>query len=175
MRSDGFVVVIEGIDKSGKSSLAAAVRGLTGWPVMKFGPPKNAGGASLEYFKALVDNPGPFIADRFHLGESVYGPLYRGTERMHPVSAAAIEGILLGRGALLVLMEDSPDRVAERFTSLGEDFSKVADVSTILADFDREWRESRLAKIRATWGSELLPYTVLAVVEAMRAAREATG
>jgi hypothetical protein len=62
-----------------------------------------------------------------------------------------IEERLLDRGCLLVLMEDEPKAIIERFRALDENFAKEVDVRDIVAKFDLEWRRSRLAKIRAHW------------------------
>jgi hypothetical protein len=164
---NGFVIVIEGIDKSGKTSLAAALSSMLGWPVVKCVQP-GPGGAVREYMAKLRDNPGPFIADRFHLGESVYGPLYRRTPRLSNFEVESIENLLGDRGALLVLMEDRPDRIVERFKKLDENFARAVDVEPIVREFEHQWRRSRLAKIRATWDAAL-PGVVSDVVRRMTA------
>lgn len=162
-----FVIVIEGCDKCGKTSLAKRLRDRFDWPIVKCSQPK-PGGAVAEYMSAIANQPGPFIADRFHLGESVYGPIYRGTPRLDGLDCRAIEDQLIDRGSLLVLMEDRPDRIAERFKRLGESFARASDITRILVDFELEWRRSRLAKIRATW-DDGLPDVVAAVAMYMGA------
>lgn len=166
---NGFVIVIEGCDKTGKTSLATALSSMLGWPVVKCVQP-GPGGAVKEYLSKLSDNRGPFIADRFHLGESVYGPIYRDTPPIRQPYLDIIESVLLSRGSLLVLMEDRVDRIVERFKRLDESFAKIRDVLLIARNFDLEWRRSRLAKIRATW-DEALPGVVSDVVWRMNALR----
>lgn len=148
---DRFVVVVEGCDKTGKSSLASALHGALGWPVWKFGQPE--GDPAMEYVRALSREPGPFVADRFHLGESVYGPIYRGTPPLPKHVNEAIEEMLLDRGALLVLMVDDPDSIARRFKSEGEGFAKVEHVGAIVEQFDRLWLRSRLPRVKLHWCS----------------------
>lgn len=142
------MIIVEGPDKCGKTSLAQALSFALGWPALHFSQPK--GDAIGEYRAALEDNPRPFIADRFHLGEFVYGPLYRATvpdaERMR-----RLEDDLISRGALLVLMYDSPTAVVERFQAHGESFARIDHVPRLLSDFEDAYRGSRLAKLRARW------------------------
>jgi hypothetical protein len=160
---DTFVVVIEGVDKTGKSSLARGLHAALGWPVEKFGPPR--GDAAREYLAALRQ-AGPFIADRFHLGESVYGPIYRGTQPMHPWSVRQIEEALMRRGALLVLMTDDPADISRRFNALGEDFAKVEHVAELVRRFDELWERSVLPRVRLRWTDRTVQL-VLDVVDGM--------
>ena len=163
--SDRFVIVIEGVDKTGKSSLAAALRETLGWPVVKSSQTTGPDAALQEYLDVLEHQKGHFIADRFHLGESVYGPVYRGTPPMDDAAVRLVEIRLLERGCLLVLMEDYAAAIAGRFKAHGEDFARAADVSDLLLRFDNEWRRSRLAKIRARWDELVVPQAVLGVVQ----------
>jgi len=170
--SDRFAVVIEGCDKTGKSSLAAALRDALGWPVVRSSQTTGPDAALQEYLDVLEHQKGHFIADRFHLGESVYGPIYRGTPRLDPSAVWLIEERLLDRGCLLVLMEDDPEALVSRFRELDEGFAWEGDVPDLLARFDVEWRRSRLAKVRAHWrpngvGERTIHHTIVDLVTAM--------
>lgn len=169
--SDGFVIVVEGCDKTGKTSLSRELESATGWSVVKTSQPKTPGpdAATMEYLETLATHRGPFIADRFHVGESVYGPIYRKTLPIGPTNLRLIEDKLLDRGCLLVLMEDDPDAIIKRFRKHNEDFAKEQDVRDIVQKYVVEWRRSHLAKIRASWTAALLVRTVVDVALAMGA------
>jgi hypothetical protein len=174
--SDQFVVVVEGCDKTGKTSLVAALHEALGWPMVKSSQTTGPDAALQEYLDVLDHEKGHFIADRFHVGESVYGPIYRGTLPLDHTAMRLVEERLLDRGCLLVLMEDDPEAVIARFKALKEDFAREQDVRDIIAKFDVEWRRSRLAKIRARWDPFIPPPhgvtgTVVDVVYAMGAKR----
>jgi len=163
-----FVVVIEGCDKTGKSTLAGLLAKDLGWPVVKMNQPRTPGPhvAAQECLDVLGAQKGPFIADRFHLGESVYGPIYRGTLPMDHVDMRLIETRLQARGCLLVLMTDSVKMIIARFKALKEDFAKEGDVRDIVEKYQVEWERSRLAKIRARLSSTDLARTVVSLVRA---------
>lgn len=167
--SEKFVIVVEGVDKTGKTSLANGLSEILGWPIKKFSQPKPGKSAAAEYMDAVgpCGVPGPFIADRFHLGESVYGPIYRKTEPMHVHDHRMIERALVERGCLLVLMTDSPDVIVQRFLDLGEDFAKAEHVEEIVKRFDELWLESRLPRVRFRWADDL-PDIVAMIVREMR-------
>lgn len=151
----GFVLIIEGCDKTGKSSLAKAVGEMLKWPVLKFGQP-GPRGALVEYQGALLDHEGPFVADRFHLGESVYGPIYRHTLGINQFDVRALEHQIDERGGgLLVLMEDQPDKIAARFREWDESFAKDGDIVKICDGFERQFSMARMPKIRLTWHPQL--------------------
>jgi hypothetical protein len=150
MNLDRFAIIIEGTDKCGKTSLATQLSAMLGWPIVKCSQPGPMG-AVHEYLTTLRATAGPFIADRFHLGESVYGPLYRGGFGINQFDFREIEGHLMNRGSLLVLMEDDPEPIVARFKRLNEDFARADDIPKLLDGFDREFYRSRLPKLRFRW------------------------
>lgn len=143
------MIIIEGCDKCGKTTLAEELRTRLSWPVVKFSQP--AGDAYAEYHTALDTHLKPFIADRFHLGEAIYGPLYRMTPRPTIDAINRLEDRLIARDALLVLLWDDPDRIIARFAEAGETFARVNDVDEIMWGFRVAWVESRCAKLAAVW------------------------
>lgn len=145
-----MIIVVEGCDKTGKTSLCAELSRCTGVPVKKFGPPSDR--VLGEYFEA-VDSGHDFVADRFHLGELVYAPIYRGYVP-DPALVERLEDRLVARGALLVLMEDDVPAVVGRFRALREDFAREGDVVSILCNFAAAYERSRLAKVRLRWSAD---------------------
>ena len=146
------MIIIEGCDKCGKSSIAAALHARIGWPVVKFNQPTTPDPCD-EYLAALEANPDPFIADRFHLGEFVYGPLYRHT-RPSRRKMRLIEDQLIARRALLVLMWDYEEDVVTRFKLLEEKFAKLVDAPVILGEFHEAWLRSRASKVPLRWSAD---------------------
>lgn len=160
------IIILEGCDKTGKTSMATALSEVLTWPVVKHGPPK--GGYPLdEYYQTLTDHPEPFIADRYHVGESVYGPLYRGGRRLNQLDLRAFEAVLSTRNALLVLMEDDAQAIVERFRKLNEAFARADDIPSILSRYRLEFGRSKLQKVALRY-SPLLPYTVAALAGSIR-------
>lgn len=145
-KSTGFVVVVEGCDRTGKTTFCEYLSRFLHWPIVKFSQP--VGDAITEYTQALAQHPESFIADRLHLGESVYGPIYRGTKPIDRSTFEAFEGDLAKRGALVVLMTDTPERIRARFVSCGEDFAKGDHVAEIVDRFNDEFARSALPKLR---------------------------
>jgi thymidylate synthase len=143
----GDIIILEGCDKTGKSTLAHALGEKLGWRVVASGPPTTNWPAA-EYADVLTD-PEPLILDRFHLGELVYGPLYR-QSNTSPLQLGLVETLLNARGAFLVLLEDTVAAIQRRFHTEHETFALAADIPAILAKFRQVYEWSMVAKIRAT-------------------------
>jgi hypothetical protein len=115
------LVVIEGVDKTGKSTLAERVRGeLTkdGRPcnVIHFGPPK--AGAVEEYLGPLLEyepSKQHIVYDRAHLGEAVWPKYFDRETKMSPSERALIELFMLACGAVTVLCVREPLSLLQAF------------------------------------------------------------
>lgn len=109
-----MILLIEGINCTGKSSLAAAVSEATGLPILKFNVPPEAAYAHfrdglIARFKA---NP-HFIIDRCHLSNAAYQGMLGGGV-MNASEYLRIDNLLREMGAWLFLMVDEPALIAER-------------------------------------------------------------
>lgn len=129
----GDIIILEGCDKTGKTTLARALARMLGWPVVAFKQPKTTPPVD-EYFRAALQ-PGRFIFDRFHLGQLVYGPVYRG-ERDRRERFRLLELLLRARGAVLVYLRHCVPELIQRFRRDREDFAKEGDVSRLLTLYE---------------------------------------
>jgi thymidylate kinase len=93
-------IVIEGCDKSGKSTLANAISEKFGCKIVHFGKPKKH--PATEYAEYALSNNDNLVLDRFYLGELVYGPLLRGKCGINPLEFATLERILRKKQAILI-------------------------------------------------------------------------
>lgn len=120
-----MLILLEGVDGSGKSTLVddfllqlhdEAVHYRRGplkdhplheylWPLVKY--------------RTLL---GPsVVCDRWHVGELVYGPLYRGASKLTPAMEAYIDAFLASRGALKLWVDTPFETVQIRLKTRGED------------------------------------------------------
>lgn len=152
----GFVVILEGVDKTGKTSTARDLHDILGWPIIKHSQPKPGVDPYVEYNATLGAHQESFIADRFHLGEAVYGPIYRGTPKPSSPVNIAFEQRLMNRGALLILMVDKAEAIIERWRTLKEDFAQEDKVRLMLRSYEDEYAESFLSKLRLTYTGDSL-------------------
>ena len=93
-------IIIEGADKTGKTTLANAIVEKFRCKYVHFGKPKKHPATEYaEYALAINEN---VVLDRFYLGELVYGPLLRGKAGIDDVEFATIERILRKKQAILI-------------------------------------------------------------------------
>lgn len=135
-------IIIEGVDGSGKSTLAEKlVKMYDGTePTLLHKGPIQADTYD-EYVKPLLiteDLIKPHaVADRWHLGELVYGPKYRGESRLTFEQLEWMEMFLESRGAVRLYMATPEDTVIERLSQRGDDMVKVDDVHDLLVKYER--------------------------------------
>jgi thymidylate kinase len=117
-----LLVICEGTDGSGKTTLANTLAIMTRGKYLHAGPPKRH--PLVEYTEPLSSYaPGTgqdLICDRWHVGELVYGPLYRGRSGLTHNQFRAVEDLLREKGALLVLCDEPIGVLVERLTARGE-------------------------------------------------------
>ena len=127
-------VIVEGVDCSGKTTFCKwIVEQLINWKVnVEFshhGPLRAS--VRREYYDPLNDlclYPTVLVGDRWHLGEMVYGPLYRGSSEMDDEELSEIEKLLNKLGAKKILLDPPEEIVKERMLKRGEDFLQQEDL-----------------------------------------------
>lgn len=129
------IIILEGVDGSGKSTLAdkLAVAGeAAGYKVIKEhrGPIQST--IVDEYVRPLFDvaHDELLIADRWHVGELIYGPLYRGVSLAKP-HLEAIEGLLDMLHGVRVIVTAPLPVIRTRLEARGEDYLKPEHVERV--------------------------------------------
>lgn len=117
-----MLIIIEGPDKSGKSTLAREIEKRFGYSYAHFGAP--GPDPAGEYARFLLNLKGPTVCDRFYLGEQVYGPLLRGKSVITNLQKAVIERLCRYRGAILIYAGTPLEVCQERLAK-----SKYEDVT----------------------------------------------
>lgn len=123
-----MLIVIEGVDGAGKTTLAEALV-----EVLKdHKPTKLLHRGPLEFdplveYELDLDDYRPafgqhVVCDRWHWGEDIYGPLYRAGSRLTPAIRTHVELFLQSRGAVFLLMCQSRTEIHRRLDERGETF-----------------------------------------------------
>lgn len=136
-----MLVVIEGCDGVGKSTLAANLAQRMGEAhtrMMHYGPPVRHPLEEyvhdLEWYRPMRTDH--VVVDRLHYGELIYGPLYRGETKLGTAGRDYVDMFLRTRGAVIVYVRPSPDH-RQRMTERGEDYLKEEDVTHVLEAYER--------------------------------------
>lgn len=107
------VIVVEGCDGTGKSTLATLLSSQYGYSVVRTG--RLGDGTDLaERYRTVLDQPGNLVLDRSFITELVYGPLRNGASRLTADQAAQLAFALADRGGVFVHLTAHPKALAWR-------------------------------------------------------------
>lgn len=160
------IVIIEGIDGSGKSTLANMIEEVAEhkYKVIRThrGPMK--GSVVEEYVAPLFEVAADelLIADRWHVGEMIYGPIYRGISYVDSV-LEHIENILNDLGAVKLVMLTPKEIIQDRISSRGEDYLKPEDFDQVYDFYESFAKEYFWEEIREV--NEYTPYQIMGWIE----------
>lgn len=131
------IIILEGIDGSGKSTLATHLaRQTTLQPTtIHRGPIRTT--VTDELLQPLFDvEPDELlIADRWHISELIYGPIYRGESRIDATALEDIEATLKLLGAVRVILQPPLSIIYRRLVKRGEDFLAQEHVPLVYAAY----------------------------------------
>lgn len=146
-----MIVILEGCDKTGKTTLANKFQAL-GYEYRHFSAPAPGQNAYQELLRFLVDpkvlreisKGARFVLDRFHLGELVYPSIVGRESSMNVERFVAIEGRLDWLGAIVIHTTDEVPRIARRFKTDQEKTQKAHQIGDIVSGFKAAFRSSTL-------------------------------
>lgn len=108
-----FLVVIEGLDRTGKSTLAQQLARHTGAKVTHFSKPAKE--PVFEYTDPLIDHTSRSkqVFDRYHVGELVWPTIFNRPTTFGPAQQTYVEMALQSRGAVIVKTTRDMDDLRE--------------------------------------------------------------
>jgi thymidylate kinase len=107
------VVVLEGCDGTGKTSLATTLAAQHGYSVVHSGrTPDDVD--LLARYRSILAIPGKIVLDRSFISELVYGPLQYGRSRLTASDAAQMVLLVAARGGVLVHLTGRPESIIVR-------------------------------------------------------------
>lgn len=138
-----MLITLEGCDGVGKSTLAEALADLArahGLHVRMLHRGKPVHDDPFdEYEQGLLDyqpaNHELVICDRWHWGETIYGPKYRGKSMLTRAGLRHIDLFLRARGAVQVLLDMPESVVATRLLERGDPLVAATEVSGIMQQY----------------------------------------
>lgn len=131
------MIILEGIDKTGKTTLANKLRDEYGYEIVKTSQPKKKEHPYVEYVRKILSiRTSRVVFDRLHLGELVYGPVKRGKSLIDEKMLFNINSLLSLHGATIIYCHDKPEIIKERFSQEKEDYLQETDIETILKRYE---------------------------------------
>lgn len=147
-----MLIILEGPDGAGKTTLANRLAELTGAKLLRKGPIERD--VISEYTLDLQwYRPGQgedVVCDRWHLGEEVYGPILRGGSTFDRATYHHVEKTLVTRGALLGVLMPPLKELVRRVEARGDDLVGAEHLPEIVKGYDEALRRVQLPKIKFT-------------------------
>lgn len=144
------VIILEGIDGSGKSTLAEAL--LKASPlkttIVHRGPLEGTVEDELIYPLQKIADDELLITDRWHVGEMIYGPIYRGKSEVAGEYNDIIEDMLWNMNAVKVVLSPSLSVVKRRLIERGEDYLQPEHINEVYEFYERYANEYGYRLIR---------------------------
>ena len=134
----GKVVILEGPDGGGKSTLAAELV-KKGFAYRHFGPP-DPGVDMIEFYlrhlnEAIEEPEVPTVFDRLYLGETIYGPIMRGQDRIGGRKGIRLfQRLIQSRDVLEVFCIPSHDTMRDNYAR------KMTEKDDYVKGFENFWK-----------------------------------
>lgn len=103
------MIVVEGSDLVGKSTLCVELAARIGRPIQHWGPLPQ----EFDYFESYVRAIGPYVYDRFILSELVYSAIARGHFKLQHWNL--LQALMLAQGAVVIIMTQDDDTLRARY------------------------------------------------------------
>ena len=131
-----MIFLLEGLDKTGKSTLAEVLRKKLRCEIVKFSAPGSD--AYLEYSRFLDSNnpTKDYILDRFCHGELCYGPVLRGRSQLSFEDLRYLELRLLSFGVVPIYCFTDVNHICENMVNRREESTKINQVIPIVKNFN---------------------------------------
>lgn len=134
-----MIIIIEGADGSGKTTLANLLSKQTGYPVVHRSQPKTEEEKKQmrQMYIDIIDTGKNMIFDRCWYSEMAYGPVMRDASVISYPEMYLLEEKLAKHGAMIIYCTDKPKTLWRRATKRGEDY--ITDFDTfecICTNFD---------------------------------------
>jgi len=137
------IIIIEGENKTGKSTLAKYIVDNYGYEYIKCSQP---GDDAFKEYKDIIkslDQNKNYVIDRFLYGEFVYGPLYRNKCQLNNAKMFELENMIY-KDAIIIYCYDSASNIAKRFEEEKEEFANADKIQQALDLFKHTMRASML-------------------------------
>lgn len=155
------VIILEGIDGSGKSTLADEIIDMSPIPAryLHRGPLEGTVEEELIYPLQNIKPDELLVCDRWHVGEMIYGPIYRGKSQVQGVYHDIIENLLWDLNAVKVILSPDPGLIADRLDERGEDYLQPEHFDEIYQAYEsyafaNDWR--LISEIKESTAYDLL-------------------
>lgn len=137
----GNLILVEGPDKAGKTTLAKRLSYLLGWHYLHTGPAPDLNKAFEHNLNALNVYKDRVVIDRLHLSTRVYGPIFHNRNLLSTYDIDVLEGVLRSKGALIVYCRPSNDSMDAKLDALDDPYESLTLAKVVRESYDSLMRK----------------------------------
>lgn len=149
------MIIIEGCDKTGKSTLARHLSRAHDCPLVHCGPPSAEW--YEEYASFLINIKNNVICDRSFLGQFVYGPILR-QARFDEVAFYNLVMIAARHNPIFIFSNTDDKRIAHKFLEDKEDLIDINQIKSIQSGFSDVFKRLKMCFPGNTYGYDYSRY-----------------
>ena len=143
-----MILILEGVDLAGKSTVAEALARRLKTEVIHHGPPRSDLPLIQQYSREIeAYQPGSgqhLVFDRLHVGEGVYGPIKRGSSLLSEAQFEWFQLLLDSRGAVVISMLPPLEVVRQRYLERGDEFVNLDELEEVWRGYDQLFGTARV-------------------------------
>lgn len=131
-----MIIILEGPDGGGKTTLAAQLSNQTGYPIVRRGYPKTNEEKQqmLQEYIDIIKKGKNVIFDRSWYSEIVYGPIMRDDSVITYPAMYELERLLAKAGAIVIYCTGAKNTLWKRCQKRGEDYIVSRDIFDSICD-----------------------------------------
>lgn len=131
-----MILILEGPDGAGKTTLANKISLMTGWKIQHFSYPKNQDDIDKMYMMYVdaIKGAGNIIFDRCWYSDMTYGPVMRGAATITYPQMFDLERLVAKKGGMVVFCTDSKAALWQRISQRGDDYITSRDKFNEICD-----------------------------------------
>lgn len=142
------IIILEGVDKTGKSTLAKQISESTGYPMVHLGVPPDGLDYQGHLIKLVKQHPDGVVFDRFHWGDYVYNGLAGADRKMDWAQFDELEQLLLNLGAVVIYCHATGSELKRRFTSEKEELISTGVIPILQYRYGQTLHRTKLPVFR---------------------------
>jgi len=137
----GSLILVEGPDKAGKTTLAKRLSYLLGWHYLHTGPAPDLNKAFEHNLNALLVYRDKVVIDRLHLSTRVYGPIFHNQNLLSTYDIEVLEGLLRSKKAMVVYCRPPSDIMDAQLEEVDDPYESLALANVVRESYDSLMRK----------------------------------
>jgi thymidylate kinase len=144
------MVIFEGSDAAGKSTLELELQNRLNWDIIKgssFELAKKANDELFNHFKEVTLNNPNAIIDRWAISNYIYADIFKDYTRITDQQLQYLESLIEANNDTIVYVRADPEVIKHRLRQRGDEYIEEKDVDSIIKAYDNLFHNAKFKYI----------------------------